>query len=93
MMYFSSRDLEQIDRFWRQCPPGHVWSGWAAAGDSPDTVWIFRHRAHWRRFSLVRLSVGYVLVDDSGRASRSLLALSELSDAIEEVPALVQGPA
>jgi hypothetical protein len=31
-----------------------MWTGWAAAGESPEQVWIFRTRAHWRRFPLVK---------------------------------------
>lgn len=88
MPRFSPADIDEIDRLWRSLPTGHMWSGWAATGDEPETVWIFRSRAHWRRFPLTRTKEGYALSDDRGNLFRGAATLEDLLRAVEAVPAL-----
>lgn len=88
MPRFSPEEVEEIDRLWRSLPAGHMWTGWAAIGQSPETVWIYRSRAHWRRFPLTRTKSGYALGDDQGRLFREAATLEELLKAVEAVPGL-----
>jgi hypothetical protein len=44
MTAFSPSEVDEIDALWRSLPPDHMWTGWAAAGESPDQIWIFRTR-------------------------------------------------
>jgi hypothetical protein len=83
---FSPEDIDEIDRLWRALPSDHMWTGWAAAGDRPDTVWIFRTLTHWRRFPLTRTKTGYALSDERGNLFRETLTLEELLRAVEAVP-------
>lgn len=83
---FSPDDIDEIDRLWRSLPPTHMWTGWAAAGERPDTVWIFRTLTHWRRFPLTRTGSGYALSDDRGNLFREAGSLGELLLAVEAVP-------
>lgn len=92
MLLFSPEEIEEIDRLWRSLPAGHMWTGWAAVGQSPATVWIYRSRAHWRRFPLTRTEAGYALSDDAGRLFRQAASLEELLRAVEAVPGLVGPP-
>lgn len=93
MPHFSSEDIDEIDRLWRSLPASHMWTGWAAVGQTPDTVWIYRSRAHWRRFPLTRTAAGYSLSDDQGRPFREAATLEELLRAVEAVPQLKAAPA
>ncbi len=86
MPNFSSADIDQIDRLWRSLPADHMWSGWAAVGENPDTVWIFRALTHWRRFPLTRTETGYALSDDRGNLFREADTLEDLLRAVETVP-------
>lgn len=88
MPRFSPQEIDEIDRLWRSLPADHMWTGWAAVGQSPDTVWIYRSRAHWRRFPLTRTETGYVLSDDRGRLFRQAASLEDLLRAVEAVPQL-----
>lgn len=88
MLRFSPEDIDAIDQLWRSLPPGHMWTGWAAVGQSPETVWIYRSRAHWRRFPLTRTKTGYALGDDQGRPFREAATLEDLLKAVEAVPRL-----
>ncbi len=88
MPRFSPQEIDEIDRLWRSLPADHMWTGWAAVGQSPDTVWIYRSRAHWRRFPLTRTEAGYALSDDRGRLFREAASLEELLRAVEAVPQL-----
>jgi hypothetical protein len=88
MPVFSPEEIDEIDRLWRSLPADHMWTGWAAVGQSPETVWLFRSRAHWRRFPLTRTAGGYALGDDRGRIFREAASLEELLRAVEAVPAL-----
>lgn len=85
---FSPDDIDEIDRLWRSLPADHMWSGWAATGERPATVWIFRTLTHWRRFPLTRTRTGYALSDDSGNLFREAGSLGELLQAVEAVPQL-----
>ncbi|AXE62776.1 hypothetical protein ACQKH5_15455 [Hyphomonas sp. NPDC076900] len=88
MLRFSPEDIDAIDQLWRSLPPGHMWTGWAAVGQPPETVWIYRSRAHWRRFPLTRTKAGYALGDDQGRPFREAATLEDLLAAVEAVPRL-----
>lgn len=88
MLRFSPEEIDAIDQLWRGLPAGHMWTGWAAVGQSPETVWIYRSRAHWRRFPLTRTKDGYALGDDQGRLFREAATLEELLKAVEAVPGL-----
>ena len=86
MLKFSPADIDLIDRLWRSLPADHMWSGWAAVGETPDTVWIFRALTHWRRFPLTRTEAGYALGDDRGNLFREADTLEDLLRAVETVP-------
>lgn len=88
MPRFSPQEIDEIDRLWRNLPADHMWTGWAAVGQSPETVWIYRSRAHWRRFPLTRTETGYALSDDRGRLFREAASLEDLLRAVEAVPQL-----
>lgn len=88
MPAFSPQDIDEIDRLWRSLPAEHVWTGWAAVGERPETVWLFRSRAHWRRFPLTRTEAGYAINDDKGRLFREAASLEELLRAVEAIPSL-----
>jgi hypothetical protein len=88
MPAFSPEEIDEIDRLWRDLPSDHMWTGWAAIGQSPDIVWLFRSRAHWRRFALTRTARGYALSDDRGQVFREAENLEDLLRAVEAVPAL-----
>ncbi|OYW88460.1 MAG: hypothetical protein B7X53_00995 [Hyphomonas sp. 34-62-18] len=88
MLRFSPEEIDAIDQLWRGLPAGHMWTGWAAVGQSPETVWIYRSRAHWRRFPLTRTQDGYALGDDQGRPFREAATLEDLLKAVEAVPGL-----
>ena len=42
MARFTREEIETIDRLWRAVPADHEWTGWAAAGEAPEEIWIFR---------------------------------------------------
>ncbi len=86
MSDFSPADIDEIDRLWRSLPASHMWSGWAAVGERPETVWIFRTLTHWRRFPLTRTEAGYALSDDRGNLFREAAKLADLLRALESVP-------
>lgn len=88
MSAFTPSELDEIDALWRSLPPDHMWTGWAAAGESPEQIWIFRTRAHWRRFPLVKTETGYALSDEKGRRTVQAASLQELLSAVESIPAL-----
>lgn len=85
---FTPEEIEEIDSLWRSLPADHMWTGWAAAGDSPDTIWLFRTRAHWRRFPLTKARGNYALADETGRRVARAKSLADLLKAVEGVPAL-----
>ena len=85
---FTASEIDEIDRLWRCLPIEHMWTGWAAAGEAPEHVWIFRTRAHWRRFPLTKTARGYVLADDHGRRVFRAPTLADLLQAVEAVPGL-----
>lgn len=90
MAAFSRDELDQIDALWRALPEDHVWTGWAAAGEAPDEVWIFRTRAHWRRFPLRKQGGAYVLLDERGRPLARARTLETLLARVEALPGLRQ---
>ena len=91
MTQFTPEEIEQIDRLWRAVPADHVWSGWAAAGDAPDEVLIFRTRAHWRKFPLRKKPQGYALFDERDRCVAEENDLELVLKAIESIPGLEIG--
>ena len=88
---FTEEEIEEIDRLWRAVPKGHVWSGWAASGDRPREVWIFRTKAHWRRFPLKKEDGGYALFDERDRRVASGATLGGLLKAVEAIPGIAEG--
>lgn len=88
MARFTRKEIETIDHLWRALPEDHVWTGWAAAGETPHEVWIFRTRAHWRRFPLRKTETGYALFLESGRRIASAATLEALLQRVEAVPGL-----
>jgi len=88
MTPFTRSELEEIDALWRRLPASHVWTGWASAGEAPGEIWLFRTRAHWRRFSLRKVSSGYVLFDANGRRLAGADSLAALLERVETVPGL-----
>lgn len=85
---FTASEIDEIDRLWRQLPIEHMWTGWATAGEAPEQVWIFRTRAHWRRFPLTKSAKGYVLADEKGRRMFRSATLEDLLQAVEAIPGL-----
>jgi hypothetical protein len=85
---FTASEIDEIDRLWRQLPIDHMWTGWATAGEYPTEVWIFRTRAHWRRFPLTKSARGYVLADEKGRRMFRSPTLTDLLQAVEAIPGL-----
>jgi hypothetical protein len=92
MPKFSPEDIDEIDRLWRRLPADHMWTGWAATGERPETVWIFRTLTHWRRFPLTRTATGYALSDDRGNLFREAATLEVLLAVVEAVPQLGAAP-
>lgn len=88
MSAFSPSEIDAIDALWRALPTDHMWTGWAAAGESPEQVWIFRTRAHWRRFPLKKTRNGYALSDETGRRIIRAETLEGLLGAVEAIPGL-----
>lgn len=88
MKRFTSSEIETIDALWRALPADHVWTGWAAAGDAPDEIWIFRIRAHWRRFPLRKTHTGYALHIETGRTVAEADTLEALLQKVEAIPGL-----
>ena len=88
MSEFTPQEIEEIDQLWRSVPSDHVWTGWAAAGDAPNEVLIFRTRAHWRKFPLRKTDRGYALFDEGDRCVAKEMTLPSLPEAIEAIPGL-----
>lgn len=88
MTRFTASEIEDIDRLWRAVPPDHVWTGWAATGEQPERVWIFRTQAHWRRFPLMKTSRGYALFDEKDHKVAEAATLVRLLARVEAIPAL-----
>ena len=88
MQTFSQSDLDEIDKLWRSVPADHVWAGWSAAGAEPEEVWLYRTRAHWRKFPLRKTSDGFALYDEKDRPVASAKSLDDLLSAVEGIPGL-----
>lgn len=65
-----------------------MWTGWAAAGETPERILIFRTRAHWRRFALTKTATGFALADETGRIAAQAQSLPDLLRAVEAIPGL-----
>ncbi|MEO1100521.1 MAG: hypothetical protein AAFW65_01610 [Pseudomonadota bacterium] len=85
---FTAREIETIDSLWRAVPQDHVWSGWAATGDQPREIWIFRTKAHWRRFPLKKEDGGYALFDERDRRVARAPSLERLLRKVEAIPGI-----
>ncbi len=85
---FTREEIETIDRLWRAVGENHVWTGWAAAGDAPEEVLIYRTRAHWRRFPLRKTGKGYALHIETGRKVAEAETLDALLKRVESIPGL-----
>lgn len=85
---FSDAELKEIDTIWRALPEDHVWCGWASVGQPVTEVFIYRTRAHWRRFVLVREDGVYKLQDEPGRLVARDATLPGLLAKVEAIPGL-----
>lgn len=92
MNLFTPSEIEEIDRLWRQLPADHMWTGWAASGEQPEQIWIFRTRAHWRRFPLSKSDRGYCIADERGRTVARAKSLKALLRKVEAIPGLDAAP-
>jgi hypothetical protein len=90
MKTFSQSDLDEIDKIWRSVPADHVWTGWSAAGSEPGEVWLYRTRAHWRKFPLRKTQDGFALFDEKDSQVASAETLHDLLTAVEGIPGLAQ---
>lgn len=88
MAAFTSSEIDAIDALWRALPAEHVWTGWAAAGEAPEEIWIFRTKAHWRRFPLRKTEGGYALHIETGRMVAEAATLEALLEKVEAIPGL-----
>ena len=88
MNEFSSPEIEQIDALWRLCPSDHVWTGWARPGGRTDEIWIFRQRANWRRFTLVKRRALYFIYDEKRRIVAKASSLERLLARVDAIPGL-----
>ncbi len=88
MARFDPDEIEQIDALWRALPFGHVWTGWSMTGLEPEEIWIYRRRAHWRRFPLRKTTAGYALFDETGKRVARAPRLDLLLRRIENIPGL-----
>ena len=88
MQTFSQQDLDAIDQLWRSVPADHVWTGWSAAGAEPDEVWLYRTRAHWRKFPLRKTGDGFALYDENDHKVAEAGNLQDLLTAVESIPGL-----
>ncbi|MEQ8557886.1 MAG: hypothetical protein RIB03_06170 [Henriciella sp.] len=88
MKPFSQQDLDAIDQLWRNVPADHVWTGWSAAGAEPDEVWLYRTRAHWRKFPLRKTADGFALYDERNEEVAAASTLQDLLEAVESIPGL-----
>lgn len=88
MIPFNADEMIEIDQLWRKLPGDHVWTGWAACGEAPTEIWIFRTRAHWRKFPLFKTETGYRISDESGETSTEAPTLQALLNKIEAIPGL-----
>ncbi|MEM9937606.1 MAG: hypothetical protein AAFZ91_11765 [Pseudomonadota bacterium] len=88
MLKFSAADLEAIDRLWRSVPADHVWTGWSACGEAPAQVNLYRTRAHWRKFPLLKTHDGFSLFDDKGSKILEAPSLDDVLNAVEKIPGI-----
>lgn len=93
MSRFTPEEINEIDALWRSLPKDHVWSGWAASGDHPREIWIFRTKAHWRRFPLIKMDEGYALFDERDRQVARAATLERLLRKVEVIPGINDAPA
>ena len=93
MSAFTPEEIDEIDALWRSVPADHVWTGWAAAGDAPDEVLIFRTRAHWRKFPLKKIGGRYALFDERDRRVAEEGSLPALLKTVEAIPGLNEAAA
>ena len=93
MNRFSQQDLDEIDQLWRSVPADHVWTGWSASGAEPEEIWLYRTRAHWRKFPLRKTDNGFALFDERGRPVADAETLGDLLRAVESIPGLADSPA
>lgn len=88
MSGFTPEEIDEIDALWRDLPADHVWSGWAATGERPEEIWIFRSRNHWRRFPLTKIPQGFALSDEGGKTVADGQTLVSLLKKVEAIPGL-----
>lgn len=87
MARFTRAETREIDRIWRTLPPDHVWTGWAAIGNRPARIWLYRRQQNWRRFPLVKGGGGYCLYDEDARQIACADRLADVLGDVEAIPA------
>ncbi len=85
---FSAKEMSLLDAIWRSLPENHVWCGWASVGEPVQEVSIYRTRAHWRRFRLIKRAGRYVILDEAGRSVADGPTLRRLLIRVEAIPGL-----
>ncbi len=88
MEAFSDAELEEVNAIWRSLPEDHVWCGWASVGQPVSEIFIYRARAHWRRFLLTKAEGRFHLSDEAGRAVAKDESLTGLLQKVEAIPGL-----
>lgn len=85
---FEPQEIALIDAIWRSLPEDHVWCGWASVGEPPQEIAIYRTRAHWRRFRLLKREGAYVLLDEREAVVARNATLPGLLRKVEAIPGL-----
>jgi len=85
---FSDAELEEVNAIWRSLPEDHVWCGWASVGQPVTEIFIYRARAHWRRFLLTKAEGRFRLSDETGGAVAEDASLKGLLARVEAMPGL-----
>ncbi|MAP94880.1 MAG: hypothetical protein CMK07_08015 [Ponticaulis sp.] len=88
MLVFNASEVDQIDNLWRAREKTHVWTGWARPGDRLDEIWIFRKKANWRRFTLVKSRTSFLLYDEKRRIVAKAVSLEELMNRVDAIPGI-----
>ena len=88
MIPFTPEELAVVHSLWKSVDQDHVWTGWASAGEKPTEIWIFRTRARWRRFPLVKDQKGFMLRDERNRVVATAATLEGLLKEVEAIPGL-----
>ena len=73
--------------------PPVVFCAVAKGGSTSFFSWLYRTRAHWRKFPLRKTEDGFALYDEKDSEVASATSLDDLLEAVESIPGLADGPA